>query len=177
MIDVQQLFSLPRVQVKPVAADEFQRVPLRRVVAGGDRNSARRAEVFDRKLHCRCGADAQVNRLATGGEQSGHHGGPNHRPRRARVAANQNAAAAQISSDRLRKGDDQFGREGFAYNASYDGNADLQRFHIRCTSPASIARVLRTSNKTRIVAVNGTRLATTTTESNAWAACAEFASE
>ncbi len=56
--DVQQLFGLPRVQVKSVAADEFQRVPLRRVVAGGDRNAARRVERLDRKLHRRRGADA-----------------------------------------------------------------------------------------------------------------------
>src|SRR5262249_7909845 len=177
MKDVQQLFGLPRVQVKPVAAHEFQRVPLRRIVAGGDRNSARRVKVCDRKLHRRRGADAQINRLAAGGEQSGHHRGAHHRPRRAPLTAPQNAPAPKVSPTRLREGDDQFGREGFAHNAPNASDADLQRFHIRRTSPASVARVLRTSSKTRIIPTNGIKPATTTIELNALAAWVLCASE
>src|SRR5215468_4730731 len=99
-------------------------------MAGSDRNAARRVETHDRELHGRRGTDSQVDGLAAGGEQPGHHRRTDHRPRRARVAADQNATAAQISADRLREGDGQFGREGFAYNAANASNADLQRFHI-----------------------------------------------
>src|SRR5262249_4750164 len=117
------------------------------------------------------------DRLASGGEQSGHHRGARHRPRRARVAANQNAPAPQVSPDSLREGDDQFGREGFAHNASNAGDADLQWFHIRRTSPASVARGLPTSKKTRIIPAKGINPATTTIELNALAACATCESE
>src|SRR5262249_58732907 len=108
---------------------------------------------------------------------SGHRRGANHRPRGARVTENQNAPATQVSSNRLREGDGQFGREGFAHNASNARDADLQRFHIRRTSPASVARVLRTSSKTRIIPTNGIKPATTTIELNALAAWVLCASE
>lgn len=53
----------------------------------------------------------------------------------------------------------------------------LEGFHIRRTSPASVARVLRTSSKTTIMPTNGTKPTTTTIGSNDVVACAARSSE
>ena len=62
VVDVEQLLALDRAEVEPVVAHELERVPLRRVVAAGDRDAAARAEAPDRELQAGRRADAEVDR-------------------------------------------------------------------------------------------------------------------
>src|SRR2546423_2882542 len=89
MEDVQKLVGLQGVEVEAVAAHELERVPGLRVVPGGYRDSAVRAEPLDRELKARRRTDAQVYGLATRSEQARENGRAHHRPRRARVAADE----------------------------------------------------------------------------------------
>ena len=127
--DVEQFLRLRRIQVQAVAAHELERVPGRRIVAAGDGHAALRAEPADGKLERGRRRDAEIDYLAAGREQPRDDRRLDHRPRRARVAAHQDAARVEICPEGLGKRDDEFGCQGFADNAADAADADLERTH------------------------------------------------
>ena len=127
--DVEQFVGLRRVEVESVCANELERVPRLRVVPCGYRDAAVGARPLDCELQARRRADAEVNDFAAGGEQPREHGGARHRPRRARVAADEYAPGIQVSAEGLREADDQLRRESFADRSAHATDADFKRVH------------------------------------------------
>src|SRR5947209_3169692 len=129
MKDVEQFIGLRRVQVEAVATHELQCVPRLRVVPRRDRDAAVGIHPLDRELQARRRTDAEVNRFAARGEKTGEHSRARHRPRRARVAADEYAARVEVRAEPLREADDQLRREGFADDAAHSADADFERVH------------------------------------------------
>ena len=127
--DVEQFLRLGGVEVQAVAADELERVPRRRIVAAGDGHAALRAEPADGELQRGRRRDAEIDHLAAGREQPGDDGRLDHRPRRSRVAADEDAARVEIRPEGLGKRDDELGCQGFADDAADAADADLERTH------------------------------------------------
>src|SRR5437899_1113962 len=75
---VQELFGLHRIEIKAVAAHKLQRVPVRWIVTCGDSDAPVSFEPGDCQLQTRCRANAQIDYLRTGGEQSRHYRGADH---------------------------------------------------------------------------------------------------
>lgn len=78
VVDVEQLTGRPGSQEQTVVADELQRVPLGRVVAGRDGDPAVGAALAHGQLHGRHRAHTQVDGAAAARQQAGEHGLPHH---------------------------------------------------------------------------------------------------
>src|SRR5205085_1363135 len=127
--DVEQFVGLRRVEVESVCANELERVPRLRVVPRGYRNAAIGARPLDCELQARRRADAEVKGFTSRGEKAREHCGARHRPRRARVAADEHASRIEVSAEGLREADDQLRREGLADDAAHAADAYLERVH------------------------------------------------
>ena len=92
--------TLIRRQHRAVGAEQFQPVPRRRVVTRGDLDRARGAQTLDRDAHGRRRANANVGRLAPRAQESGDDGVLEGVARGARVARDQDAAAAEVRPER-----------------------------------------------------------------------------
>ena len=64
VVDVEQLAARRAAEEQSVAADELQRVPLWRIVAGRDGHAATGAQLADEQLHGRRRADPEVDDTA-----------------------------------------------------------------------------------------------------------------
>lgn len=124
------LGRLVRVQEHPAGADELQRVPLDRVVAGGHRQPARGLQVFDGQLHAGRGRDADVDHVAPGGLQRGGGGAREHGAADAAVAADHHRAAGapapRIGAERRREPRDHLGGQAVAHAAAHARHAHHQ---------------------------------------------------
>src|SRR5262245_5253563 len=92
VIDVEQLARLPRAQKQPFGVDELQRVPFRRIMAGGDGYAALSVALLDHQLHGRYGTYIEVDHTAAARKQSSDHRLANHLARCARVAPDDDRA-------------------------------------------------------------------------------------
>src|SRR5205085_7827721 len=117
------------VEVEAVAAHELEGVPGFGVVPRRDRDAAVGAEPFDGELQARRRADAEVNDLAAGGQKPREHRRAGHRPRRARVAADEYAAGVEVAAEALREPHDQLRREGLADDAAHAAASYFERVH------------------------------------------------
>src|SRR5258708_25033816 len=122
---VQELFGLHRIKVEAVAAHKLQRVPVRWIVTRGDSDAPLGFEPGDCQLQTRCRANAQIDYLAAGGEQSRHHRGADHWPRGAGVATNKNASAIEVGTERLRESHPNFRRECLTDNSAHTCDANF----------------------------------------------------
>ena len=123
--NVQELLGLHGVQVKTIATHKLQRVPLRRIVTGGNSDTAIGLKPVHRQLQTRCGANAEIDHLTTSSQQSCDDGRTDHWTRGSRIPADEYPAAVEISGKRLRKAGGHFRRECLADDATHTGNANL----------------------------------------------------
>src|SRR5713226_8311312 len=73
MEDVQKLFGLLRIQIQTIATNKLQRIPLRRIVTGGDGDASVGFEPSHRQLQAGCRTNTKINDLTSCSEQSGHN--------------------------------------------------------------------------------------------------------
>ena len=99
MVDVEDLLALVKVEVHPETVDEVDRVPVRVVVSGGDRDCARGAVSAHEELDYRCRADAEIDDGASCGHQSTGYGLLEHSARCTCIHSEQDFAAIEIRSE------------------------------------------------------------------------------
>src|SRR6266545_2779031 len=86
------LGSLALAEELTAGAQELERVPWGRVVARGEDDAARRAQMLDGELRGGCGGEADVHDVPAGGVDAGRRGQAHDRARNAGVAAENDRA-------------------------------------------------------------------------------------
>ena len=114
-------------------ADELERVPLDRVVARRDGQTAGRVVVLDRELHRRRRHHADVEHVAPDRLERGVHHRLKHRARHAAVAADDDRRLAAVARERPRaeaggKLRDDLRRERLTHAPAHAGDAHHQSF-------------------------------------------------
>src|SRR5262249_14404989 len=97
-----------------VGAEQLQAVPPGGVVAGGDLHAAGGLQGADGQADGGGGGDAGVVDLAAGGREPGEDGVPEQGAGGPAVAADDDAAAADVGGQRLREGEGDLRREALA---------------------------------------------------------------
>ena len=144
IVQIEQSGRLAGREKRSGAADEFERIPLRRIVAGRDGDAARRLDRFDRVLQRRSRNDADPQHLTPRGQQPGRDRLFEHAAGRTRIAPDHNAAAALIKTECRAEIGGQPGREPFADDAAHAAFGKFQRtdpVHSRNSHPFALQNI------------------------------------
>ncbi len=126
VVEVDELVAFVVVEELALLVEELEGVVLGRVVGGGEADAAAGAEVFDVDLDGGGGEDSDVDDVAAGGEQATLNGVLEHGAGEARVAADDDAAAADVGAEGLGEVEHKGGREELRDDAADAGYADAE---------------------------------------------------
>src|SRR5882672_7589384 len=129
MINVEHLTRLTATEEKPLSADKFQSIPLRRVVAGGNRNASMGVMMAHEQLNCRHWAHSDINDATSAGQKPRDDGLLDHLTGSAGIAPNNNRAGADVGAEGLGETRQQRRRQRFADHSAHTGNADLESWY------------------------------------------------
>jgi hypothetical protein len=141
MVKVDQFVSLVVVEEEARTVEEFQRVVLRRIVRGGDSDSAKRMRRWYVHLNRWSGQHSNVHHFTARGEEAAMNRMLEHGAARARVAPHDNTALAHICSKSLSELARQARRKETSDNSADPGNPDFQKM----LAPLRHARFLTSS--------------------------------
>ena len=130
-VEVEKFGSLAAVEESAAAADEFERVPLGRIVAGGDRDRAGRTGAGHGELDGRSRHHAEFHDLTARRKESGDQRVLEHGAGRAGIPPDHDAAAALIETECGTEFGHQPGGQPLADDAAHAAFRKLQ-----CIDPA-----------------------------------------